>query len=121
MDSFERTLLKVTSIVTIIIALITFVFDPRISAGFALGCMCAQASFMMMSAQLSAMLNAKHFSGVSFGLVYVIRLACIALPLLLSVLKPDRSNLWAVVSGFIVHKVLIYILGFVKEEDSSGN
>ena len=122
MDKFERLLLKATTIVTIIIALITYFIDSRISIGFVLGCMCAQVSFMMLSVQLSSMLKAQHFNGVWFGLVYVIRLACIGLPLLLSALKPDRSNIWAVFAGFMTHKLLIYILGFLeKEEDSSGN
>ena len=122
MDSFERLLLKVTTVVAIVVSLIAYVFDSRIGIGILLGCACAQLSFMMMSIQLTAMLNAKHFNRISFGLVYIIRLSCIALPLLLSALKPEKSNIWAVFAGFMIHKLLIYILGFIiKEDDSIGN
>lgn len=121
MDKFEKMLLKLTTLITIIVALITYFIDPKISIGFVFGCMCAQVSFMMLSVQLSTMLKAQHFNAVWFGVVYVVRLLCIGLPLLLSALKPEKSNIWAVFAGFMTHKLLIYILGFFMKEDSSGN
>ena len=101
--------LLLSIVIAIVGAIISLVFDYRISVGIVVGIVASVSNYMILSAQMTMILVNRRFSVFSYILIYLIRFSILFIPLLLAVLKPDRCNVWAVFGSLLIFKIIMYV------------
>ena len=101
--------------IAVVCAIVSLLIDYRISLGIVVGMVAAVCNYMILSAQMTMILLNQRFRVFGFVIVYLIRFACLFLPLLLAVLRPDRCNVWAVFGSMLIFKVILYVQGLRKK------
>ena len=107
--------LGVSIVIAVVGAIVSLVFDYRISIGIVVGMVASICNYMILSAQMTMILMRGKFNVISYALVYLIRFSLLFIPLLLAVLRPERCNVWAVFGSLFIFKVVMYIESFRKK------
>lgn len=105
----------ISVIIAIICAVVSLLIDYRISVGIIIGMVASICNYMILSSQMTMILLSQRFQVFSYLIVYLIRYAVLFIPLLLAVLNPDRSNVWAVFGSMFIFKIVMYVQGFRKK------
>ncbi len=105
----------ISIVIAVVCAIISLLFDYRISIGIVVGMVASICNYLILSAQMSLILLSQRFRVWSFTIIYLIRFSILFIPLLLAVLKPDRCNVWAVFGAMFIFKVVMYFESFRKK------
>ena len=106
---------KSSIVIAVVGAIISLIFDYRISIGIVVGMLSSILNYLIMSAQMTMILANQKFNVISYTIVYLIRFSLLFIPVLLAVLRPDRCNVWAVFGSLFIFKVVMYVESFRKK------
>ena len=102
--------LKITALITSVAALICLFIDWRLCVGIFGGLIGVTIYTFILNSSLTRILdNGNGFNQFGYILGLLLRLACLALPLLLGVLYPQVSNIIAAFGAEMTYRIVVYV------------
>lgn len=111
----DRMYLKLVVKIAIVLTVIGLLIDYRISVGMILGTVASFINYGLLNLQLTGIVLERQMNVISFTFGYLIRFACLFVPLLLGVIYPEYCNVWAVFVALLLFKIVMYFEGIRKK------
>lgn len=120
-DSFWTSHWKRTMLLGMAGALVFLPFHWQWSVGIVTGLAAAVINHAALTYHIDVLLSQERFRPILFALLYLLRTAILAIPMLFAVLCPQFSNIWAAFAAMLLSKVLLYVGGFTKKEGDEAH
>ena len=102
--------LKITALITSVAAVICLFIDWRLSVGILSGLLGVTIYTFILNSSLTRILdNGNGFNQFAYILGLLLRLVCLALPLLFGVLYPQVSNIIAAFGAEMTYRIVVYV------------
>ena len=100
---------KLLVILTVVAALITILFDFRITAGFVLGSVLSVVLYKRNESYWGEILDIGTTAGSKYGLHFLVNMIIMAAPMVFAALYPQYMNIFAAAVGLLMIKITLTI------------
>lgn len=111
--NMNRKIYLYSGILSIIASVICAYFNWRISTGIIIGVICSFLYFYVLNENFKIDENGKISKGGIFG--YFIRIALLALPLLVACLFANIFNIFGAFGGVMLFRIVMIIMFFIEK------
>lgn len=98
-----------------ILSIITAVFDRTISIGLIFGYLCIVIYYLLLTKGIDAIIHNNGKRTLGNLLLYLVRMVVLTLPLLVSALHPNVSNIFGAFFGLMSLKVYFLITAITRK------
>lgn len=120
MDKYLYENMKKTLVIAVILSLILLFFDYRYSLSLLLGMIFSFFNLIIYNFSFKLLLQDTNFKVLKFIPIFLLSLLMISLPLLLGIFVDRMFNIWWIVIGLMLNKVILYFVDIfmVKRGDN---
>ncbi len=108
--------IKVSILTTIVLAVIMYFIDFRLSTGIVLGNLFSLLHLYLLTISANRMFKGKRIYVIKVFLGSILRYMIIAFPLILALLWPLYLNVYAVAFGFVLYKIILVIFAITYKD-----
>ena len=106
----------VSSVIVVLLAIVFLFFNRTVSLGLLLGQFFYILYLLLLTKMVDAVLAAANGAKSKVSLGFIVRIALLALPMVIAVLYPEVFNLFAVFGSMFLNRVMLLILYARGEE-----
>lgn len=115
LENDEKKYFLWTLLIAGIMSIVSLLVDYRISLGIVIGTLASLVNYGLLTLQMTMIVLNQQMNVIRFAIGYLIRFACLFIPLLFAVYRPEICNVWAVFVALMLFKVVMYVEGIRKK------
>ena len=114
----KRKIYYLTSIIAVILSIIAFFFDYRISIGILTATLASMLNLFLLSANMKAVMNQKNMANYPLLMAgNILRYGILALVIYIAIRNPQYFNIYGITIGMVLFLVSLFIDAISRKGD----